>query len=454
MGYLRFLVFTLFLITSNLYSQVNIQVRVKQTFSKQARLFFYQKSDVRLVDSSAQVSQWVFKFSLPVGYKQGVYKFVLGKSISFDFIVADEPQISLETVVYAAEDSLKSLVSKENELFIKYQNLKKSNKQQLWHLNSLIDFYRDSSLFGKALAKEVYRIKTEIYLTYKRLVAENPNLFTSHLILLELKPLPTIDLSVVDNNRYLINNWWKDVNLKDTRLANTSEFELKMWEFVKLYFDDRFTREQQDSAFINASKTLMSLDADTCIKSNFRTNLFKNYIETDYDATTKYLFSNIFEGLPPMRLSPEEQTHYGTIGKNEIDSKAFDFKIKTFDEKDVKLSKINATYKLIVFWSMWCPHCTEMMPELYKTYQKFKIKGFEVAAICIDDEIDGWQKTVKEKGYGWINAIEPDKGKSKILSQYNVEGTPVMLLMDNSLKIISRPSNVKQLEAKLNQVLK
>jgi thiol-disulfide isomerase/thioredoxin len=454
MVYLRFLVFTLFLITSNLYSQVNIQVRVKQTFSKQARIFFYQKSDVKLVDSSAQVSQWVFKFSLPPGYKQGVYKFVLGKSISFDFVVADEPEISLETVVYAAEDSLKSLVSKENDLFIKYQNLKKSYKQQLWHLNSLNDFYRDSSSFGKALAIEVYRIKTEIYLTYKRLAALNPNLFTSHFILLELKPLPTIGLSVVENNRYLISNWWKDVNLKDTRLPNTSEFELKMWEYVKLYFDDRFTREQQDSAFIVASKTLMSLDADTCIKSYFRSNLFRNYIETDYDATTRYLFNESFGDLQPLKLSPEDRTHFSTIGKNEIDSKAFNFKIKSFDGEDFKLSKIGAKNILIVFWSMWCPHCTDMMPDLFKIYQKFKNKNFEIVAICIDDEIDGWQKAVKEQRYGWINSIEPDKGKSKILSEYNVVGTPVMILIDNSLKIISRPSNVKQLEAKLNQILK
>lgn len=454
MGYLRFLVFTLFLITSNLYSQVNIQVRVKQTFSKQARIFFYQKSDVKLVDSSAQVSQWVFKFSLPPGYKQGVYKFVLGKSISFDFVVADEPEISLETVVYAAEDSLKSLVSKENDLFIKYQNLKKSYKQQLWHLNSLIDFYRDSSSFGKALTNEVFRIKTEIYLTYKRLAAVYPNLFTSHLILLELKPLPTIGLSVVENNRYLISNWWKEVNLKDIRLVITSEFELKMWEYVKLYFDDRFTREQQDSAFIVASKTLMSLYADTCIKSYFRTNLFKNYIETDYDATTRYLFNESFGGLQPLKLSPEERTRYSILGKNEIGTKAFNFKIKSCDGKDIKLSKVDATHKLIFFWSMWCPHCTEMIPELFKIYHKFKNKGFEIIAICVDDDIDGWQKETKEKKCEWINAIEPDNGKNKILSEYNVDGTPVLLLIDNSLKIISRPSNAKQLEVKLNQILK
>ncbi|NOU19641.1 MAG: TlpA family protein disulfide reductase [Bacteroidales bacterium] len=454
MGYLRLLTFTLFLITSNLYSQVSVQIRVKQTNSKKVKLFLYLKSDIKLVDSTTQISPWLFRFTLPAGYTQGIYKLAIGKSINFDFIITDEPQISLETVVFAAEDSLKSLESKENEIFIKYQSIRKKFKQQLWHLNSLIDYYPDSSVFSKILYTEFLKVKTDLYWTSKRLVSENPNLYASHLILLELKPLPVNGLSMIESKKNLIDNWWNEVNLNDARLVNSPELELKLWEFIKLFFDEKFTKEQQDSSFIAASKKVMNLNADTCIKSSFRSILFRNYIETDYDATTRYLFNDSFGGLQPMKLSPEERTRFSILGKNEIGSKVFDFKIKTFDGKDIKLSKVNANYRLIFFWSMWCPHCTQMMPELVKIYRKFKSKGFEIVAICIDDEIDGWQKVIKEKKYKWINALESDNGKSKILSEYNVDGTPVLLLVDNSLKIISRPSNVKQLEAKLNQILK
>lgn len=454
MGYIRLLTVTLFLITSNLYSQVRVQIRVKQTNSKKARLFLYQKSDLKLVDSTTQISPWLFKFNLPAGYTQGIYKLAIGKSINFDFVIADEPQISLETVVFAAEDSLKSLESKENEVFIKYQSIRKKFKQQLWHLNSLIDYYPDSSSFNKILFTEFLKVKSDLYWTSKRLANETPNLYASHLILLELSPLSINGLSKVESKKKLINSWWNDINLNDIRLVNSPELELKLWEFIKLFFDENLTKEQQDSCFITASKIAMNLNADTCIKSNFRSILFKNYIETDYDATTRYLFNESFEGLQPMKLSPEERTRYSILGKNEIDSKVFDFKIKSFDGKDIKLSKVDATHKLIFFWSMWCPHCTEMIPEIVKIYRKFKSKGFEIVAVCIDDEIDGWQKVIKEKKYEWINAIEPDNGKNKILSEYNLDGTPVLLLIDNSLKIISRPSNVKQLEAKLNQILK
>ncbi len=454
MGFIRLLTITLFLITSNLYSQVSVQIRVKQTNSKKAKLFLYRKSDIKLVDSTTQISPCLFKFNLPAGYAQGIYKLAIGKSINFDFVIADEPQISLETVVFAAEDSLKSLESKENELFIKYQNIRKKFKQQLWHLNSLIDYYPDSSSFNEILFTEFLKVKADLYWASKRLVSENPNLYTSHLILLELNPLSINGFSKVESKNNLINSWWNDVNLKDVRLVNSPELELKLWEFIKLFFDERFTKEQQDSSFISASKIVMNLNADTCIKSNFRSILFRNYIETDYDATTRYLFNESFGGLQSLKLSPEERTRYSILGKNEIGSKVFDFKIKTCDGKDIKLSKVDATHKLIFFWSMWCPHCTEMIPELFKIYHKFKNKGFEIIAICVDDDINGWQKETKEKKCDWINAIEPDNGKNKILSEYSVDGTPVLLLIDNSLKIISRPSNAKQLEVKLNQILK
>ncbi len=448
------LVIALFTYSHCLYSQVDIQIRVKQTHSKQAKLSCYQKSDIIPVDSSSQTATGLFNFHLPKGYVQGLYKLALGKNISFDFIVASEPQVLLETVIYAAEDSLKSIVSKENELFIRYQKVRKKYKQQLWYLNSLTEYYPDSSSFHQVLSSELFNIETNRYWALKNLINKNPNLYTSKLILLELRPLPVKDLSGKELNRSTINSWWTETNLNDARLVNASSLEQKLWEFIERFFDNGLNKEQQDSSFIAAAKLVMNLNADTTIKSYFRSILFKNYLQTDYDATTRFLLSTSFEGLKPMALAPEEQNAYSIQCKNGIGSKAFDFRITSSDGKSVKLSKVNTPYKLIVFWSMWCPHCTEMLPELLKIYNKFKDRGFEVVAICIDEEVDGWRNAVVERKLCWINAIEPDNGKNKIISEYSIDGTPVLLLIDKELSIVSHPSTVKQLEVKLNQIFK
>ena len=444
-----------FLITSqSIYSQVNIQISVKQTHSKQAKLFFCQQTESKLVDSSKQISPGVFKFNLPANHEQGLYKFAIGKNIDFDFVVTDEPQITLETIVFAAEDSLRSIDSKENEVYFQYQKLKKRLSQQAWFLNSLIDFYSDSSAFYKQLHIELFNVQTELFNVSKRLASSNPNLFTSNLIRMELKPIPEIGLKSYDRNNFLKQNWWIDVKLRDIRFANSLALESKLWGFIELFINEGYDKEQQDSSFVAAVKSVLNLSADPAIKDYFRRILFKNYLDTDYDAATKYLYETPFDGLAPLNLTPEEKNSYEIQGKNGIGSKGYDFSIKTIEGTRYKLSKIDSPYKLLVFWSMWCPHCTEMLPELYKTYLKYKDKGFEVIAVSIDDEVDGWNKFVVEKKQSWINTIEPDNGKSKIISEYNVDGTPKLFLLDKNMTIISRPSNVKQLEAKLKMILK
>ena len=439
--------------SKTIYSQVDILVKVKQTHSKQAKLYFYDKADLIPIDSSSPQSPETFKFSLKDGYKQGTYKFALGKNISFDFIVADEPKISLETVVFAAEDSLKSIISKENEVYIKYLQVKKKYKQQLWHLNSLIDYYNENSSFNQSLSNETIKVNKDFYNDSKQIAIENPNLFVSNLILLELKPRQIIELSKKDK-QVMKDNWWNEVNFCDKRLASSSTLDQKLWEFIVLFFDDNLDKEQQDSAFISASKIVMNLNADTSILSGFRYFIFKNFLDTDYDATTKFLFKTSFTGLQPMKLSLEEQSAYRAISNITAGSKAYDIKSTTSDGKNFKLSKIDSPYKLVVFWSMYCLHCTELMPELLKTYNQFKAKGLEIIAISIDDSDVDWHKYIAEKKFNWINALEPENRAIKIFKEYNIDGTPLLFLVDSKLSIVSRPSTIKQLEAKLKQVLK
>jgi thiol-disulfide isomerase/thioredoxin len=450
----RFLFIIVFLAIQNLYSQTNIKITLKQTISNQAKLYLIQQSSLRLIDSSTQTSPEFFYFNLPAGYEQGVYRFSIGKNISFDFIVASEPQIYLETFVFAAEDSLKSINSKENEVYFRYKKIKKRFSQQTWFINSLIDYYPDSSLFRQQLNSELLNVQTELNSSSISLALNNPNLFVSNLILLEIKPIAKISQTPNERLGFLKQNWWNDANLKDIRLANSYTLETKIMGFMELFFNDSYDKEQQDSSFIIGVKTILNLDTDSSIKGYLRKILFDNYLETEYDATTKYLYETSLDGLPKINLSAEEKNSYEIQGKNGVGTKALDFSIFQEDGSKIKLSKIKSPYKLIVFWSLWCPHCTEMIPELYKTYQKYKAKGFEVIAISIDDEVDGWKRYVSEKKQSWINTMEPDNGKSRIILEYNVDGTPKLFLLDQNLTIISRPSNVNQLEVKLKQILK
>ena len=61
---------------------------------------------------------------------------------------------------------------------------------------------------------------------------------------------------------------------------------------------------------------------------------------------------------------------------------------------------------------------------------------------------------IKEHNANWINAIEPDDGNSKLLKIYHVDETPKFYMLNDKLQVISKPSNAKQIEAKLRRVFK
>ncbi len=442
------------ILTQSAKSQVDIQVLVKQSHLKQAKLLLYQPDGTIQVDSALQSGQGLFKFTLQPNYKLGVYKFALGKNISFDFVVSNEPKISLETVVFAAEDSVKSIISKENELYFHYQKIKKRTNQQFWFLNSLIDYYPDTSSFRKHLLNEIYRLKIQLNGQVQLIAKSNPDLFVSSLIRIESEPIPSPELSAHERRSIMIMGWWKDINLEDKRFLNSPSLESKLWKYFELYFDETVTKELQDSLLIQAAKTIMNLKTDPTIKGSFRDFLFNSFIETEYNGVTKFLYETSFDGLPQMILTPETKNSLDLQSKNDVGTKAKDFTLNILDGAKLRLSKVVAQYKVVVFWSFWCPHCIEMMPELYKTYIQFKSKGIEFIAICIDDELEGWKRHLNEKKYSWINAIEPDNGESRIIKEYAVDGTPKLFLLDKDMIIISKPTNVKQLEAKLKEILK
>jgi peroxiredoxin len=136
-----------------------------------------------------------------------------------------------------------------------------------------------------------------------------------------------------------------------------------------------------------------------------------------------------------------------------VGSKSSDFKVKPSSGKFFKLSAEKSKYKLIVFWSIWCPHCTEMMPSLVNVYNDYKSKGFEIIAISIDEEVDQWKKFIADKQFPWVNMQINADYDNPIILKYNVDETPKMFLVDKNLKIVSRPSSAEQLKLKLKKLL-
>ncbi|MCA2004330.1 MAG: TlpA family protein disulfide reductase [Ignavibacterium sp.] len=110
-----------------------------------------------------------------------------------------------------------------------------------------------------------------------------------------------------------------------------------------------------------------------------------------------------------------------TVGSLLSDKKAADFKLKTLEGKEIKLSDFRGKIVIVDFWATWCPPCRKGIPDLISLQEEYK-KDLVVIGISLDQQntikdlkpfienykinypvVLGDEKVVKD--YGGINAI-------------------------------------------------
>ncbi len=114
-------------------------------------------------------------------------------------------------------------------------------------------------------------------------------------------------------------------------------------------------------------------------------------------------------------------------------------------EKIKKLSDIKSPYTAIIFGSSTCPKCKEEIPEIAKSYSKWKEQGVEVVFISLDDNQVEHSNFIANLPF--ISTCDFKKWHSPIVESYYVFGTPTMFLLDIKREIILRPNSVKQLDS-------
>jgi peroxiredoxin len=165
------------------------------------------------------------------------------------------------------------------------------------------------------------------------------------------------------------------------------------------------------------------------------------------------------------RLGEEiKNSGFGLIVREKIKARKFvaignmapEFVSTDTSGKNISLSSFRGKYVLLEFWASWCVPCRQQSPHLIALYKKYGDKGFTILQYSMDDKTaaEKWKIAIRMDQLTWTQVSDLNGFESKVSKLYGVQPIPDNFLIDPQGKIIGRRLEGKELENKLNEVIK
>ncbi len=438
------------------FSQYTVMVKVESMPTSKAYLYeFVGAQASNMLDSIKPVTPGLIEFSFPADAHTGMYRLVFGPNTWLDFVFNKE-NISLKTDFNSPVDSLKVLQSEENQLWSDYMNfyMNLNRKQEL--LSRLITMYEPGSAFYLEIQKELLNLQqTDPESASREIIKQKPESYVARFLKVELSPTIPVGLSLDEELDYILSHFFDDVDFNDTDLRYSPPLMSKINSFFGLY-QQAFPPDEVEQAMIRGVNRLLSLAAVNDTMYAFIVDQLTDLFErSEFETFFAYFTENfLLDGsCSDESRSQELEEVLASIKKTEIGKQAPEIIIPG-EGTPVILSKIDKQVVMVLFWASWCPHCTEMIPEIKTIYQKYRSKGFEIIAISLDKVKAEYEEALNRGNFTWINYAELKGWDSSIANDYGIRATPTMVLLDRKGVIIAKPRNPEMLESLLTRILK
>ena len=169
----------------------------------------------------------------------------------------------------------------------------------------------------------------------------------------------------------------------------------------------------------------------------------------DEEATKWYRqLSQNFDG------SPRAAKAAGALRRLESPGKVLKIRGTALDGKRLGLENYRGKHVLVQYWASWCEPCKEDMATLQKLSKQFSRKGFAVLGVNLDNKRGEAQQFVHSTRLPWRHLHEPGGLEGRLANEMGIINLPLMLLVDDTGKVLSRNIRADELENELRRILK
>ena len=392
-----------------------------------------------------------FIFNMPEERESGMYLIINGPGKAIELIYNNE-DIQFVTTGFGNDDDIQVVSSVENLIYYDYLSIKGINLYKLDVLKSLLSNYPPDDDFYSEALKQYTFLQTQIDTRVDELISNNPLTLASRYLRTDRPVFANHMLSDNDQNIYLKQHYFDNVDFSDTMLIRSTFLTSKVVTYLSLFQMNANSQvELEDNMLMGVDTVLYYAGANQEVYEflidflihGFESIGFEKGLEHIANASTLDQFCENTE----RKLKLENKLEL--IKKLAIGQPAPNFTTVDIDGNKIVLSEIVANKTVLVFWASWCPHCDEIMPLINSNYDNGN--NYEVITISIDESKEDLMKSLKESNYGWINIAELNGWNGAIVEEYGIVATPSIFVLDENKIIIGKPIGKKELASFLSQ---
>ncbi|MCC9167885.1 TlpA disulfide reductase family protein [Pontibacter harenae] len=170
--------------------------------------------------------------------------------------------------------------------------------------------------------------------------------------------------------------------------------------------------------------------------------------------TTEELFAGLSGEIRNSRYGVAISNYLLLNKSPHIGDQFADFSQQSLDGRLVRLSDYKGKVVLVEFWAAWCGPCRLENPNLVRTYNSYKAKGFEVVGVSLDSNKSAWAKAVEKDGLPWVHVSELNGLENSAAVVYGVSAIPDNFLINSNGTVVGRNLRGEKLNEMLAELLK
>lgn len=421
-------------------------------------LGYYYAQHLFILDTAANNGHGRFVFEGARELPPGLYYFSDNKGRFVDFVVyGEKPNFKFRTDQRNWNLNMTVVGSKQNTLFYNFNRATNGLYEELEAARGQLD----SAAFAAFRTRQLRRIDS----LRLQLIEEHPEAMVSRMMLATKDPAAPPD-SLQGNDRYfyMMHHFFDNVPLDDDFIVRTPKSVF--YQRVTEYVDKRMEGLPPSMAIPLLDSLIDRSEPAPEVFKWLVLTLTEKYLQSNimvYDEIYVHLVQRYFATGKVTWLAPstidEQVERAGRWERLLVGREAPELILFDTTRRVYSLHHMPGRYTLLLFWSPTCGHCRDIIPAIYKVFDRVA-DSLDMSAFAILTEPDEatlkkWKRFLEEHRMDnrrWVN-LNGGEANVDWREVYDVQTTPQIYLIENKEhKFVAKKLNAQLLEQIVKQM--